>query len=131
MIMAWTIPTLVEICIGMEINGYLPAEFWAVPASRRTPPPDGRDPLRRRAADAGAWTRPDVAAEADHVRRALARACAKRRRAHVPDHHGDPRGRIDGADRRAERLRGFGHVRPRLFDRDGIPGARGQRPGAY
>ncbi len=27
MIMAWTIPTLVEICIGMEINGYLPAEF--------------------------------------------------------------------------------------------------------
>src|SRR6266568_4801763 len=93
--------------------------------------PDGRDPLWRRAADAGAWTRPDVAAEADHVRRALARACAKRRRAHVPDHHGDPRGRIDGADRRAERLRGSGHVRPRLFDRDGIAGARGQRPGAY
>jgi len=27
MIMAWTIPTLDEICIGMEINGYLPAEF--------------------------------------------------------------------------------------------------------
>ena len=26
-IMAWTIPTLVEICIGLEINGYLPAEF--------------------------------------------------------------------------------------------------------
>jgi len=25
--MAWTTPTLVEICIGMEINGYLPAEF--------------------------------------------------------------------------------------------------------
>jgi hypothetical protein len=25
--MAWTIPTLVEICIGLEINGYLPAEF--------------------------------------------------------------------------------------------------------
>ena len=24
---AWTIPTLVEICIGLEINGYLPAEF--------------------------------------------------------------------------------------------------------
>jgi coenzyme PQQ precursor peptide PqqA len=23
----WTIPTLVEICIGLEINGYLPAEF--------------------------------------------------------------------------------------------------------
>jgi coenzyme PQQ precursor peptide PqqA len=27
MIMAWTTPTLVEICIGLEINGYLPAEF--------------------------------------------------------------------------------------------------------
>jgi len=28
MTMAWTTPTLVEICIGLEINGYLPAEFW-------------------------------------------------------------------------------------------------------
>jgi coenzyme PQQ precursor peptide PqqA len=27
MLMAWTTPTLVEICIGLEINGYLPAEF--------------------------------------------------------------------------------------------------------
>jgi coenzyme PQQ precursor peptide PqqA len=26
-IMAWTTPILVEICIGLEINGYLPAEF--------------------------------------------------------------------------------------------------------
>ena len=26
-IMAWTTPVLVEICIGLEINGYLPAEF--------------------------------------------------------------------------------------------------------
>jgi len=25
--MAWTTPTLVEICIGLEINGYLPAAF--------------------------------------------------------------------------------------------------------
>jgi len=25
--MAWTTPTLVEICIGLEINGYLPPEF--------------------------------------------------------------------------------------------------------
>jgi len=25
--MAWTTPTLVEICIGLEINGYVPAEF--------------------------------------------------------------------------------------------------------
>ena len=25
--MAWTTPTLIEICIGLEINGYLPAEF--------------------------------------------------------------------------------------------------------
>jgi coenzyme PQQ precursor peptide PqqA len=23
----WTTPTLIEICIGLEINGYLPAEF--------------------------------------------------------------------------------------------------------
>jgi len=25
--MAWTTPTLVEICVGLEINGYMPAEF--------------------------------------------------------------------------------------------------------
>jgi len=25
--MAWTTPVLVEICIGMEINAYAPAEF--------------------------------------------------------------------------------------------------------
>jgi len=25
--MAWITPTLVEICLGLEINGYLPAEF--------------------------------------------------------------------------------------------------------
>jgi len=25
--MAWTTPTIVEICVGLEINGYLPAEF--------------------------------------------------------------------------------------------------------
>jgi coenzyme PQQ precursor peptide PqqA len=25
--MKWETPTLVEICIGLEINGYLPAEF--------------------------------------------------------------------------------------------------------
>jgi coenzyme PQQ precursor peptide PqqA len=25
--MFWLTPTLVEICIGLEINGYLPAEF--------------------------------------------------------------------------------------------------------
>jgi coenzyme PQQ precursor peptide PqqA len=25
--MMWTAPTLVEICIGLEINGYLPAEL--------------------------------------------------------------------------------------------------------
>jgi coenzyme PQQ precursor peptide PqqA len=24
--MAWTTPTLVEICVGLEINGYLPPE---------------------------------------------------------------------------------------------------------
>jgi len=27
MIMVWTTPTIIEICIGLEINGYLPAEF--------------------------------------------------------------------------------------------------------
>jgi len=25
--MAWTTPIRIEICIGLEINGYLPAEF--------------------------------------------------------------------------------------------------------
>ena len=24
---SWTTPTLVEICLGLEINGYLPAEI--------------------------------------------------------------------------------------------------------
>jgi coenzyme PQQ precursor peptide PqqA len=27
MIMTWTTPTIDEICIGLEINGYLPPEF--------------------------------------------------------------------------------------------------------
>jgi coenzyme PQQ precursor peptide PqqA len=26
-LMTWTTPILTEICIGLEINGYLPAEF--------------------------------------------------------------------------------------------------------
>ena len=26
-LMAWTTPTLIEICIGLEINGYLPIEI--------------------------------------------------------------------------------------------------------
>jgi coenzyme PQQ precursor peptide PqqA len=26
-IMDWTTPTILEICIGLEINGYLPPEF--------------------------------------------------------------------------------------------------------
>jgi coenzyme PQQ precursor peptide PqqA len=26
-VMTWTTPTLVEICIGLEINDYFPAEF--------------------------------------------------------------------------------------------------------
>jgi coenzyme PQQ precursor peptide PqqA len=26
-VMDWTTPTILEICIGLEINGYLPAEF--------------------------------------------------------------------------------------------------------
>jgi coenzyme PQQ precursor peptide PqqA len=25
--MTWTTPSLVEICVGLEINGYLPAEL--------------------------------------------------------------------------------------------------------
>jgi len=32
--MAWSTPTLVEICIGLEINGYLPAEFWSAAFAR-------------------------------------------------------------------------------------------------
>ena len=31
--MAWTTPTLVEICIGLEINGYLPAELKSLSAA--------------------------------------------------------------------------------------------------
>jgi coenzyme PQQ precursor peptide PqqA len=35
--MAWTTPILVEICIGLEINGYLPAEFWSATQSFTIP----------------------------------------------------------------------------------------------
>jgi len=31
--MTWTTPILVEICVGLEINGYLPAEFWSGPSA--------------------------------------------------------------------------------------------------
>ena len=30
-IMTWTTPVLVEICIGLEINGYLPADGYVPP----------------------------------------------------------------------------------------------------
>jgi len=43
--MDWTTPTLVEICVGLEINGYLPAEFW----SRRISVEIARRPQCRRA----------------------------------------------------------------------------------
>jgi coenzyme PQQ precursor peptide PqqA len=26
-VMTWSTPVLIEICVGLEINGYLPAEF--------------------------------------------------------------------------------------------------------
>jgi len=29
--MAWTTPVLIEICIGLEINGYLPADGYVPP----------------------------------------------------------------------------------------------------
>jgi hypothetical protein len=29
--MAWTIPVLIEICIGLEINGYMPADGYLPP----------------------------------------------------------------------------------------------------
>jgi len=29
--MAWTTPILVEICIGLEINGYMPADGYVPP----------------------------------------------------------------------------------------------------
>jgi len=29
--MSWTTPTLVEVCIGLEINGYLPADGYEPP----------------------------------------------------------------------------------------------------
>jgi len=40
--MTWTTPTLVEICIGLEINGYLPAEFWSRPSTSLVAPCLGR-----------------------------------------------------------------------------------------
>jgi coenzyme PQQ precursor peptide PqqA len=29
--MSWTTPVLIEICIGLEINGYLPADGYVPP----------------------------------------------------------------------------------------------------
>jgi coenzyme PQQ precursor peptide PqqA len=29
--MSWTTPTLVEVCIGLEINGYMPADGYVPP----------------------------------------------------------------------------------------------------
>ncbi len=29
--MAWTTPMLIEICIGLEINGYMPADGYVPP----------------------------------------------------------------------------------------------------
>jgi coenzyme PQQ precursor peptide PqqA len=29
--MAWTTPVLVEICVGLEINGYMPADGYVPP----------------------------------------------------------------------------------------------------
>jgi len=29
--MAWTTPVLVEICIGLEINGYMPSDGYVPP----------------------------------------------------------------------------------------------------
>jgi coenzyme PQQ precursor peptide PqqA len=29
--MAWTTPVLIEICIGLEINGYMPADGYVPP----------------------------------------------------------------------------------------------------
>jgi hypothetical protein len=31
--MTWTTPVLVEICIGLEFNGYLPADGYVPPES--------------------------------------------------------------------------------------------------
>jgi hypothetical protein len=36
--MHWTTPTLVEICIALDINGYLPAEFLFIDAPRCNSP---------------------------------------------------------------------------------------------
>jgi coenzyme PQQ precursor peptide PqqA len=29
--MSWSTPTLVEVCIGLEINGYMPADGYVPP----------------------------------------------------------------------------------------------------
>jgi coenzyme PQQ precursor peptide PqqA len=29
--MSWTTPTLIEVCIGLEINGYMPADGYVPP----------------------------------------------------------------------------------------------------
>jgi coenzyme PQQ precursor peptide PqqA len=49
--MTWTTPTLVEICIGLEINGYLPAELQE--AAREFARPAERINSRRSLASSG------------------------------------------------------------------------------
>jgi coenzyme PQQ precursor peptide PqqA len=38
--MTWATPTIMEICIGLEINGYLPAEFLIVGDALKREDPD-------------------------------------------------------------------------------------------
>ena len=57
------------------------ADLWRVSAPRRAAKAGGGHVVGRRAADAGDRPGADVAAAPDHVRRAVARACAQHRRA--------------------------------------------------
>jgi len=46
--MAWTTPVLVEICIGLEINGYMPADGYVQIEEQAISKEVHRHPRRRR-----------------------------------------------------------------------------------
>ncbi len=91
-------------CTDAEREATLATRLHAVSAAEGTLRPARRNPVRRRAADAGNRPRPDEPPPPAPARRALARAGAADR---APDFrcdpHPEPAGRPDRPDRRAER----------------------------
>ena len=112
---------------GGDPGGHGP-RLRPLPAPEGAAQPEGRDDVRRRAADVRDRPRADGAAEAAAARRAVARPRADLRRAHLRDRQDDQRaGHLDPA-RRAERADGARRSQPRLRAGDRADRPRRPRP---